>query len=62
MGSLQAVEVLKEIMGIGDSLAGCLMIYDALGASFQKMKLPRDPECQLCGDSPTITDLSAYAA
>lgn len=62
VGSLQAVEVLKEIMGIGDSLAGWLMIYDALAASFQKMKLPRDPGCPLCGDAPTITDLSAYAA
>lgn len=62
VGSLQAIEVLKEIMGIGDSLAGWLMIYDALSADVQKMKLPRDPACPLCGDTPSITDLSAHAA
>lgn len=62
VGSLQAIEVLKEIMGIGESLAGWLMIYDALSADVQKMKLPRDPACPLCGDAPSITDLSAHAA
>lgn len=62
VGSLQAVEVLKEIMGIGDSLAGWLLIYDALYAEVQKMKLPRDPDCPLCGDAPSISDLSAFAA
>lgn len=62
VGSLQAIEVLKEIMGIGDSLAGWLMIYDALSSETQKMKLPRDPDCPLCGDTPSITDLSAHAA
>ena len=62
VGSLQTVEVLKEIMGIGDSLAGSLLIYDALASSVRKMKLPRDPGCPLCGDAPSITDLSAYAA
>ncbi|MGB0630718.1 MAG: ThiF family adenylyltransferase, partial [Alphaproteobacteria bacterium] len=62
VGSLQAVEVLKEIMQIGDTLAGSLLIYDALAAEFRKMKLPQDPACPLCGDSPSITDLSAYAA
>jgi molybdopterin-synthase adenylyltransferase len=62
VGSLQAIEVLKEIMGIGDSLAGWLMIYDALSSEVRKMKLPRDPGCPLCGDTPSITDLSAHAA
>ena len=62
MGSLQSVEILKEIMGIGDSLAGSLVIYDALSAAFTKLKLPRDPNCPLCGDAPSIVDLSAYAA
>ncbi len=61
VGSMQATEVLKEIMGIGDSLAGWLMIYDALSSDVQKMKLPRDPACPLCGDTPSITDLSAHA-
>ena len=55
VGSLQATEVLKEILGIGESLAGALLIYDALGTTFRKMKLKRDPACPLCGDHPTIT-------
>lgn len=62
VGSLQAIEVLKEIMGIGDTMAGWLMIYDALSSDVQKMKLPRDLTCPLCGDAPSITDLSAHAA
>lgn len=62
VGSLQAVEVLKEILQLGDTLSGFLMIYDALAADFRKIKLPRDPTCALCGDEPSITDLSAYAA
>jgi molybdopterin/thiamine biosynthesis adenylyltransferase len=61
LGSMQAVEVLKEAMGIGDSLAGKLMIYDALDATVRKIRLPRDAGCPLCGDRPTITDLSAHA-
>jgi molybdopterin-synthase adenylyltransferase len=51
MGSLQATEILKEILGLGESLSGTLLIYDALGASFHRIKLPRDPECPLCGVS-----------
>ena len=60
VGSLQATEVLKEIMGIGESLAGHLLLYDALDATFRKMRLRRDAGCQLCGDQPSITDLSAH--
>ena len=62
VGSIQATEVLKELMGIGESLAGSLLIYDALAADFHKMTLKRDPDCPLCGAAPTITDLSAHAA
>jgi adenylyltransferase/sulfurtransferase len=60
VGSVQATEVLKEIMGIGDSLAGSLLIYDALSTTFRKVKLPRSPDCALCGDHPTIRDLSSH--
>ena len=60
MGSMQTVEVLKELMEIGDSLAGHLMIYDALDANLRKMRLHRDPGCPLCGKEPKITDLSAH--
>ena len=60
VGSLQATEVLKEVMGIGHSLAGHLLLYDALDTTFRKIRLPRDASCQLCGDKPSITDLSAH--
>lgn len=50
MGSLQALEVVKEIVGIGDSLSGRLMLYDALRGDFRTVKLRRDPHCRLCGD------------
>jgi adenylyltransferase/sulfurtransferase len=62
VGSLQATEILKEIMGIGESLAGHLLLYDALDATFRKIRLPRDASCPLCGDQPSITDLSAHEA
>lgn len=62
VGSLQAIEVLKEIMGIGETLAGALLVYDALTQTFRKMKLRRDPTCPLCGDHPTIVDLARHAA
>ncbi|MSO71095.1 MAG: molybdopterin-synthase adenylyltransferase MoeB [Alphaproteobacteria bacterium] len=61
LGSLQATEVLKEIMGIGDSTAGTMLLYDALGLLFRKVKLKHDPACALCGDHPTMTDLSHHA-
>jgi molybdopterin-synthase adenylyltransferase len=62
MGSLQGVEVLKEILGIGHGLSGRLLIYDALGATFRVVRVPRDPACQLCGPQATIHDLSQHAA
>ncbi len=49
MGTLQATEVLKEILGIGESLSGTLLLYDALRADFHKIRLPRDPDCPTCG-------------
>jgi adenylyltransferase/sulfurtransferase len=58
MGTLQALEVMKEIIGIGESLAGHLLIYDALGARFRKVKVPPDPACALCGERPTILSLA----
>jgi adenylyltransferase/sulfurtransferase len=61
MGTLQATEVLKEILGIGDGLSGRLLLWDALAASFRTIRLKRDPACPSCGEAPTITDLSAHA-
>lgn len=61
MGTLQATEVLKEVLGIGDSMSGQLLIYDGLGATFRKVRIRRDAACALCGDNPTIRDLSGHA-
>ena len=60
IGVLQAVEAVKELLGIGDGLAGRLMIFDALGMEFRKVKVRKDPECALCGPNATITELKAY--
>jgi adenylyltransferase/sulfurtransferase len=49
MGTLQAVEVLKELLGLGDSLDGTLLIYDALRAGFHRIRIAKDPECPTCG-------------
>ncbi len=62
MGSLQATEVLKELLGVGESMAGWLLIYDALSTSFRRVRVPADPACPLCGEAPTIRDLSAHSA
>ncbi len=62
VGSLQAIEVLKELLGIGDGLSGWLIVYDALTATFRKIRLRPDPHCPLCGDAPTIKDLSIHGA
>ncbi|MDR3518626.1 MAG: molybdopterin-synthase adenylyltransferase MoeB [Azospirillaceae bacterium] len=60
MGSMQAVEIVKEVLGIGESLSGQLLMYDGLNAVVRKVAVPRDPNCALCGDHPTIHDLSAH--
>lgn len=61
MGTLQATEVLKEILGIGEGLSGRLILWDALDARFRTVKLRRDPACPLCGEAAAIRDLSAHA-
>ncbi len=62
MGTLQATEVLKEILGIGESLAGRLLIWDALATRFRNVRLHPDPACTACGLNATLHDLSAHAA
>ena len=59
MGSLQAVEVVKELLGIGDSLSGRLLPYDALAASFRTITVAPDPDCALCGSQASITSLDS---
>ncbi len=61
VGTLQATEVLKEILGIGESLAGRLVIYDALSTRFEQVKVAWDPDNPLSGRSPRIRDLSGHA-
>src|ERR1700735_98151 len=61
MGTLQATEVLKEILGVGDTLSGRLLVWDALATRFRLIKLRPDPSCALCGPMSTINDLSGHA-
>jgi molybdopterin-synthase adenylyltransferase len=61
IGTLQATEALKELLGIGVTMAGRLMIYDALSSTFQEVKVGWDPDNPLSGTKPTITDLSIHA-
>jgi adenylyltransferase/sulfurtransferase len=60
MGTLQATEVLKELLSIGEPLAGKLLIWDALATRFRTVRLRPDPHCALCGPEATIKDLSAH--
>jgi molybdopterin/thiamine biosynthesis adenylyltransferase len=62
VGSIQAVETLKLILGEGDPLIGRLLIFDALAMEFSEVKIRRDPNCPVCGDNPTITELIDYDA
>lgn len=61
MGSMQALEVIKELTGTGTGLCGRLLIYDALDARVRTITLKHDPANPLTGDNPTITDLSSHA-
>ncbi len=60
IGTIQATEAIKLILGVGRTLVGRLMLYDALTMKFRELKLQRDPECPVCGDHPTVTKLIDY--
>ena len=60
VGSVQAVEAIKVLLEIGDPLIGQLLLFDALGMSFKRMKLHQDSECPICGANPTIHELIDY--
>ncbi|MGB3681876.1 MAG: molybdopterin-synthase adenylyltransferase MoeB [Rubrobacteraceae bacterium] len=60
IGTIQATETVKLILGIGEPLVGRLLLYDALGMSFREMKLRKDPNCPVCGENPTVTELIDY--
>lgn len=60
IGTLQATEALKLILGIGEPLIGRLLLYNALDLSFEFVKLRKNPKCKACGEQPEITDLIDY--
>ena len=62
IGSIQVNEAIKVITGIGETLSGRLMIYDALEMSYRTVRVRKDPECAICGKNPTITELIDYDA
>jgi molybdopterin/thiamine biosynthesis adenylyltransferase/rhodanese-related sulfurtransferase len=60
VGSLQASEALKLIIGAGDTLTGRLLLFDALHTTFDEVNVKKDPNCPVCGDSPSITEYIDY--
>jgi sulfur-carrier protein adenylyltransferase/sulfurtransferase len=60
VGSLQASEALKLVLGAGDTLVGRLLLFDALGTTFDEVAVRRDPGCPVCGEQPTITEYIDY--
>ena len=62
IGTLQATEALKLLLGIGETLTGKLLLYDALDLSFQTIQLRKNPRCRICGTEPSVTSLVDYEA
>jgi adenylyltransferase/sulfurtransferase len=60
IGSIQATETIKLLLGTGDTLVGRLLLYDALEMSFRELRLRKDPACPVCGEHPTIKELIDY--
>jgi len=62
IGSIQVTEAIKLLTGIGEPLVGRLMIYDALEMTYRQVKVRKDPDCAICGEHPTVTELIDYEA
>jgi adenylyltransferase/sulfurtransferase len=62
IGSIQTTEAIKLLTGIGEPLLGSLMVYDALEMNYRKIKVRKDPNCAVCGEHPTVTELIDYEA
>ncbi|MDQ5866503.1 MAG: molybdopterin-synthase adenylyltransferase MoeB [Chloroflexota bacterium] len=60
IGTIQATETIKLLLGIGEPLIGRLMLYNALDMRFREVRLRKDPECPVCGENPTVTELIDY--
>jgi adenylyltransferase/sulfurtransferase len=62
IGAIQTTEAIKLLTGVGEPLLGSLMVYDALEMTYRKIKVRKDPNCAVCGDHPTVTELIDYEA
>ena len=62
IGTIQATETIKLILGAGETLVGRLLVYDAMRMTFHELKVPKDPECPVCGKHPTVRELIDYEA
>ena len=62
IGTIQATEAIKHLLGIGSSLVGKLVLYNALDMSFDTVKLKKNPKCKICGEHPEVTELIDYEA
>jgi len=60
IGSIQVLETIKLILGNGRTLIGRLIVFDALNSTCRELKLHKDPECSVCGEHPTVTELIDY--
>ncbi|MEO5952718.1 MAG: rhodanese-like domain-containing protein, partial [Chloroflexia bacterium] len=60
IGTIQATETIKLLLGIGKPLVGRLLLYNALDMEFRELRLRKDPECPVCGENPTVTELIDY--
>ena len=60
IGSIQVTEAIKLITGVGETLLGSLMVYDALEMTYRKLRIRKDPNCAVCGEHPTVTELIDY--
>lgn len=60
IGSMMAVEAIKYLLGLGESLAGIMLHYDALYQEMRRIQISKNPACELCGDSPSLTELIDY--
>jgi len=62
IGAIQVTEAIKVLTGIGDPLVGSFIVYDALEMTYRKIKMKKDPNCAVCGENPTVTELIDYEA
>jgi adenylyltransferase/sulfurtransferase len=62
VGTIQATETIKLVLGVGETLVGRLLVYDAMRMAFRELKVPKDPDCPVCGPRPSVRELIDYEA